>query len=62
MNKEDIQFIAGQYSINWCDHLSVYLICRKLQSYLGYWSATVLPIPSLSHYFQAERNVINMMS
>lgn len=49
-------------NINWCDQLAVYLICRKLQSYLGYWSAVVLPIPSLSHYFQAERNVINMMS
>lgn len=62
MNREDIQFIAGQSNINWCDQLAVYLICRKLQSYLGYWSAVVLPIPSLSHYFQAKRNVINMMS
>lgn len=35
MNRENTQFIAGQYGINWCDQLAVYLICRELQRYLS---------------------------
>lgn len=64
MNRENTQFIAGQYGINWCDQLAVYMICRKLQRYLSCWSAMVLPVPWLLHYFQADRqrNVIKMMS